>query len=103
MQIHNLWVLPLQFAVAVFVLYRVVGISCFGGFFVMACIFYVSFIVSKLHRVYLAMIMKFKDQRLGIISELLNNIKIIKLQVLTVFCLHLSMNVQMYNPTSLVS
>lgn len=81
LQIHNLWVLPLQAAVALVILYAVVGISCFGGIFVMLCILFVSFNVSKLHRVYLAMILKFKDQRMGITTELLNNVKIIKLQV----------------------
>lgn len=81
LQIHNLWVLPLQAAVALVILYAVIGISCFGGIFVMLFILFISFNVAKLHRVYLAMIMKFKDQRTGITTELLNNIKIIKLQV----------------------
>lgn len=81
LQIHNLWVLPLQAAVALIILYAVIGVSCFGGIFVMLCILFVSFNVAKLHRGYQAMIMKFKNKRMAITTEVLNNMKIIKLQV----------------------
>jgi ATP-binding cassette subfamily C (CFTR/MRP) protein 2 len=80
-QIHNLWVLPLQAAVALVILYAVIGISCFGGILVMLCILFLSFNVAKFHRGYQAMVMKFKDKRMAITTEVLNNMKIIKLQV----------------------
>lgn len=47
----------------------------------MLCILCVSFNVAKLHRGYQAMIMKYKDKRMAITIEVLNNMKIIKLQV----------------------
>lgn len=80
-QIHNIWVLPLQTGIALVILYTVIGVSCFGGLFVMLCILFISFSVAKLHRTYQAMIMKFKDKRMAVTTEVLNNMKIIKLQV----------------------
>lgn len=81
LQIHNLWVLPLQAAVALIILYSVIGVSCFGGIFVMLCILFISFNVAKKQRTFQGMIMRFKDKRMGITTEVLNNMKIIKLQV----------------------
>ena len=81
LQIHNLWVLPLQAAVALVILYSVIGVSCFGGILVMLCILFISFNVAKKQRTFQGMIMRFKDKRMGITTEVLNNMKIIKLQV----------------------
>ncbi|KAG0583130.1 hypothetical protein KC19_3G111800 [Ceratodon purpureus] len=80
LHIHNLWVLPLQAAVALVILYAVIGIPCFGGIFVMLCILFVSLNVAKLHPGYQAMIMKFKVKRMAITTKVFNNIKFIKLQ-----------------------
>ncbi|KAJ7294959.1 hypothetical protein O6H91_05G079100 [Diphasiastrum complanatum] len=79
-QIHYSWVLPLQAAVALVILYTAVGVSCFAGIATMLFILAVCFTFANLQKTFQNMIMLFKDKRMAIITEVLNNMKIIKLQ-----------------------
>ncbi|KAG6545035.1 hypothetical protein Mapa_013728 [Marchantia paleacea] len=79
-QLHNVWTLPLQVTVALLILFSVVGVSCFGGIAVMLLSIAINFWIVKGMRVFQRRSMKFKDQRMAAASEILNNMRIIKMQ-----------------------
>uniref|UniRef100_A0A7I4EJX7 Uncharacterized protein n=1 Tax=Physcomitrium patens TaxID=3218 RepID=A0A7I4EJX7_PHYPA len=80
LQIHHLWALPLQVAVGLIILHAVIGISCLGGILMIFFILFLSFNLAKFHRGYQGNIMRLKNIRMTITTEVLNNMKILKLQ-----------------------
>ncbi|CAM6129988.1 unnamed protein product [Calypogeia fissa] len=79
-QVHNLWVLPLQIIVALTILYSVVGISMLAGLITMVSLVFITMIGSRQQKGFLTFLAKMRDSRLKATSEVLNNMKIIKLQ-----------------------
>ncbi|KAK3097219.1 hypothetical protein FSP39_007607 [Pinctada imbricata] len=73
------WSSPLQIGVALYFLYQTVGYSMFAGLGVMILLLPLNgFIMSKIHALQEKQ-MKQKDNRIKLLSEVLNGIKILKL------------------------
>lgn len=79
-QVHNLWLLPIQITIALTILYSVVGWSMLAGLITMVAIVCLSTWSGKRQRMFQGLIMKAKDVRMKATSEALNNMKVIKLQ-----------------------
>lgn len=80
LQVHNLWLLPIQVGIALTILYSVVGWSMLAGFMTMVGIVCLSTWSSRVQRKYQGFIMKAKDERMKATSEALTAMKVIKLQ-----------------------
>lgn len=80
LQVHNLWLLPIQVGIALVILYSVVGWSMLAGLLVMVTIVAFSTWISGQQRKFQALIMTAKDKRMKATSEVLNAMKVIKLQ-----------------------
>ncbi|KAJ7563499.1 hypothetical protein O6H91_03G113100 [Diphasiastrum complanatum] len=80
LQLHNLWVLPLQVCVALGILYSVLGTPMFAGFVVMITVVSINFYCSKQQRRFQTEVMKQRDERMKATTEVLNFMKIIKFQ-----------------------
>jgi ATP-binding cassette subfamily C (CFTR/MRP) protein 2 len=79
-QVHNLWILPLQITVALTILYSVIGISMLAGLITMVTLVIITMLGSGQQKGFLTSLAKMRDSRLKATSEVLNNMKIIKLQ-----------------------
>ncbi|KAL3679103.1 hypothetical protein R1sor_022059 [Riccia sorocarpa] len=79
-QLHNMWILPLQIIVALTILWSVVGVATLAGLTTMVLLVVVTMSTSRSQKGYLADLAKMRDSRLKALSEALNNMKIIKLQ-----------------------
>lgn len=76
--LHLLWSAPLQLSIGIFMLYQLLGPSCFAGlgiFVVLGPI--IGWISSKLIK-FQSKVMTFKDERTKLMNEILNGIRIIK-------------------------
>lgn len=80
LQIHNLWVLPLQVVVALVLLQSVVGISMLAGLATMLTMVSYTTWGSRKQKRYQTSVMTCKDSRMKATSEVLNSMKVIKLQ-----------------------
>lgn len=79
-QLHNLWLLPLQVCIALTILYSEVGISAGAGLATMVILVSFSTWSSSRQRKFQAEVMKARDSRMKATSESLNAMKVIKLQ-----------------------
>ncbi|BBN11589.1 protein MpABCC11 [Marchantia polymorpha subsp. ruderalis] len=79
-QLHNMWMLPMQIIVALTILFSVVGIATIAGLTTMVLLVVVTMATSGYQRFYLASIARMRDSRMKALTEVLNNMKIIKLQ-----------------------
>eukprot|EP00250_Pteridium_aquilinum_P016153 c22966_g1_i3 orf=206-4756(+) len=79
-QLHNTWMLPLQIVLALFILYKAIGIAALAGLATMVLLALVIFNNSRLLKDYSLEVMKKKDARMKATTEVLNYMKIIKLQ-----------------------
>lgn len=79
-QLHNLWLLPLQTCIALTILYSVVGISSGAGLATMVILISYSTWSSSRQRKSQAQVMKARDSRMKATSESLNAMKVLKLQ-----------------------
>ncbi|KAG0554912.1 hypothetical protein KC19_12G129500 [Ceratodon purpureus] len=80
LQVHNLWLLPIQVGIALVILFSVVGWSSLAGLLTMVSIVAYSTWSGGRQREFQALIMKAKDKRMKATSEALNAMKVIKLQ-----------------------
>ncbi|KAG2879496.1 ABC transporter C family member 5, partial [Phytophthora cactorum] len=78
-QINSLWVIPLQIAVVVYMLYAVIDLAAFAGLGVIAVSMLVGFIIAKISGNTFEDIMTHKDDRMKTIKEVFNAIQIVKL------------------------
>ncbi|KAM7277127.1 hypothetical protein ACFE04_018993 [Oxalis oulophora] len=78
--INTIWMLPVQISLAIYVLYTNIGLASFvalaATLIVMAC----NIPITRFQKKYQSMIMEAKDDRMKATSEILRNIKAIKLQ-----------------------
>lgn len=73
------WSAPLTLAIALYQLWGILGPACLAGLGVMILVIPVNvFVVSKVRRLQIAN-MRIKDQRLKLMAEVLNGIKVLKL------------------------
>jgi ATP-binding cassette subfamily C (CFTR/MRP) protein 1 len=78
--INTLWFGPIQILLIVMILWSLFGPSILTGFFVLLMVFPISWLISKKLKSLQFNQMAFKGQRIKIINEMLNGIKVLKLQ-----------------------
>lgn len=79
LQINNLWSAPLQLTLALVLLYQQLGVAIFAGLFIMAINVPFNAWIAIRMRCLQQAVMKFKDNRIKLLSEIFNGIKIIKI------------------------
>ena len=77
--INEAWVCPLQIGLAIFFLYLEMGPSVFAGLLVMILLLPLNGFLASLQRKLQVKQMKHKDERVKMMNEILNGIKVIKL------------------------
>ncbi|CAI5454874.1 unnamed protein product [Caenorhabditis angaria] len=78
-QIMQYWSNPLQIGLALFLLFKQLGVSVFSGVIVMVLLFPINFIITMIIRKWQIKQMYYKDERTKMVNECLNGIKVIKL------------------------
>lgn len=86
-QMHNLWFIPLQFMVAVLILWTIVGVSTLAGLAVMLFTALSNVGLAKFQKRFQTEIMEGRDLRIKAFNEALNNMK-----VWSCIGMHLSIN-----------
>lgn len=81
---HQLWTMPLQLLIASLVLFYTVGLATFAGLAVIGITLCLNAPIVRALRRYQRNLMSAQDERVRASSEILNSIKIIKLQVRTI-------------------
>ncbi|CAH8381102.1 unnamed protein product [Eruca vesicaria subsp. sativa] len=78
--VNNIWMLPIQISAAIFILQKHLGLGAVAALvttlMVMAC----NYPLTRIQRTYQSDIMNAKDERMKATSEILKNMKILKLQ-----------------------
>ncbi|XP_046361910.2 multidrug resistance-associated protein 1-like [Haliotis rufescens] len=77
--IWAVWAIPMNVAIALYLLYQSLGASMFAGMAVLFVLLPVNTVAVFMLRKYQAELMKHKDKRMKIMNEVLNGIKILKL------------------------
>lgn len=77
--LHMLWSAPLQIALALFFLWQLMGAATFAGLGVMILMVPLNGVIAKTMRNYQKKLMGQKDQRIKLMNEVLNGIKVLKL------------------------
>uniref|UniRef100_A0A0C9S8B2 TSA: Wollemia nobilis Ref_Wollemi_Transcript_11795_5173 transcribed RNA sequence n=1 Tax=Wollemia nobilis TaxID=56998 RepID=A0A0C9S8B2_9CONI len=80
LQLHYVWMMPLQVGVALSLLFGIFGISMLSGFVCMAMVMGIIAWVSKRNRRFQFELMKMRDLRMKATNEVLNYMRVIKLQ-----------------------
>uniref|UniRef100_A0A915JXB5 ABC transmembrane type-1 domain-containing protein n=1 Tax=Romanomermis culicivorax TaxID=13658 RepID=A0A915JXB5_ROMCU len=74
-----IWSMPLQMILSLLFLYRILGWSAFVGFALTLILVPFNFALTRKQKTYQIEQMKSKDDRIKLMSEILNGIKVIKL------------------------
>ncbi|KAF1316141.1 Abc transporter c family member 5, partial [Globisporangium splendens] len=77
-QLNDLWIMPLQIAVVIYMLYAVIGLAAFAGLSVIGISMLASFFVAKLIGKTYQELMARKDDRMKTIKEVFGAIQIVK-------------------------
>eukprot|EP01018_Ginkgo_biloba_P003571 Gb_36600 [translate_table: standard] len=80
LQLHYIWMMPLQVGVALSILFGVLGISTVSGLVCMVIIMGIIAWGSKRNRKFQFQLMKMRDLRMKATNEVLNYMRVIKLQ-----------------------
>ncbi|KAJ6851988.1 ABC transporter C family member 5-like [Iris pallida] len=78
--LHDIWMLPLQIALALAILYKNVGIAAVATFIATIVSIVVTIPLAKMQEEYQDNLMSAKDERMRKTSECLRNMRILKLQ-----------------------
>lgn len=78
--LHQVWILPLEVALALGILYRVVGMAWVAGLVAAAFTLLLNTPLEKLQEKYQEGVMEAKDKRMKALSECLRNMRVLKLQ-----------------------
>lgn len=78
--IHQVWILPLEVALALGILYRVVGMAWVAGLVAAAFTLLLNTPLEQMQEKYQAGVMEAKDKRMKSLSECLRNMRVLKLQ-----------------------
>lgn len=78
-QTMQYWSNPFQIGLALFLLYQQLGPSVFSGVTVMVLLLPVNFAITMIIRKWQIAQMRYKDERVKMVNEVLNGIKVIKL------------------------
>ncbi|KAJ4324230.1 ATP-binding cassette glutathione S-conjugate transporter ycf1 [Neodidymelliopsis sp. IMI 364377] len=80
---QQLWSAPFQIVLCMLSLYQLLGVACFAGVAVMIVMIPINGVIARLMKTLQKEQMKNKDSRTKLISEILNNMKSIKLYAWT--------------------
>lgn len=75
---HFIWATPFEMAIAMVLLFSVLGYAAWAGVFVMILALWIGMWIAKVLEAYQKQLLKEKDTRIGIINEVLNSMRIIK-------------------------
>ncbi|KAG8390054.1 hypothetical protein BUALT_Bualt01G0043500 [Buddleja alternifolia] len=78
--LHDPWMVILQVALALAILYRDVGLASLAGLVATVLVMLTNFPVGSLQKKFQNLLMKSKDERMKVTSEILRNMRILKLQ-----------------------
>lgn len=78
--LHQVWILPLEVALALAILYRVVGMAWVAGLISAAFTLLLNTPLEHLQEKYQTGVMEAKDERMKALSECLRNMRVLKLQ-----------------------
>ncbi|CAL0323892.1 unnamed protein product [Lupinus luteus] len=78
--IHNLWLVPLQVMLALLILYKNLGLASFAAFIATILIMLLNFPLASFQKKFQSKLMESKDTRMKATSEVLRNMRILKLQ-----------------------
>jgi ATP-binding cassette subfamily C (CFTR/MRP) protein 1 len=77
--INLIWSAPLQIAISIFFLWQELGISVLGGLAIMIIMIPINGYLTSISKKLQIKQMKFKDERVKAMNEILNGIKVLKL------------------------
>ncbi|KAL5167382.1 ABC transporter C family member 3 [Glycine soja] len=77
---HAPWICVLKVALAMLILYKSVGVASIAAFAATVIVMLLNLPVASLQEKFQGKIMEFKDKRMKVTSEILKNMKILKLQ-----------------------
>ncbi|CAI8596710.1 unnamed protein product [Vicia faba] len=77
---HDIWMAVLQISLALFILHRSVGVASVAAFAATVIVMLLNLPVTSLQEKFQAKLMEFKDKRMKATSEVLMNMRILKLQ-----------------------
>ncbi|KAH9302372.1 hypothetical protein KI387_013955, partial [Taxus chinensis] len=78
--LNTLWMLPIQLLLAIYILYKNVGLASLVGFAATLAVMVGNIPVTRVQKDFQSKIMESKDERMKATSEILRNMKILKLQ-----------------------
>ncbi|OWA50131.1 Canalicular multispecific organic anion transporter 2 [Hypsibius exemplaris] len=79
MYVNLIWSAPLQIAISLYFLWDVLGVAVFAGVAVLVLTMPLNWFLAKRNKTIQLGQMKYKDSRIGAITEVLNGIKVLKL------------------------
>ncbi|KAG8323926.1 Canalicular multispecific organic anion transporter 1 [Homalodisca vitripennis] len=77
--IHYIWTAPISICVALYFLWNLLGISTLAGLAVMLIVMPINSVIANKMKVLQAKQMQLKDERVKLVNEILNGIKVLKL------------------------
>ncbi|MBA0843808.1 hypothetical protein Goarm_000967 [Gossypium armourianum] len=77
---HDLWMVPLQVTLALLILYKNLGLAAIAAFVTTILVMLANIPLGKMLEKYQDKLMKSKDERMKATSEILRNMRILKLQ-----------------------
>ncbi|GLJ16645.1 hypothetical protein SUGI_0285690 [Cryptomeria japonica] len=78
--LNTIWMLPIQIVLAISILYNNVGLASLVGFAATLAVMMGNIPITRRQRYFQSKIMKSKDERMKVTSEILRNMKVLKLQ-----------------------
>ncbi|KAK3010474.1 hypothetical protein RJ639_012693 [Escallonia herrerae] len=80
LQLHFLWMMPLQLAIALALLYGYMGVSILAALVALIAVLIFTLMISRWNNIFQFNVMKNRDLRMKATNELLNNMRVIKFQ-----------------------
>ncbi|XP_058074504.1 ABC transporter C family member 3-like [Magnolia sinica] len=78
--LHDLWLVPVQVTLALLILYKNLGLASIAAFVATVVVMLMNIPLGKLQENYQEKMMESKDERMKAMSEILRNVRILKLQ-----------------------